>query len=231
MVPKRKFSDLLRAVGSVEGLKRLRFVTSHPKYMSMGVVDAVAETPTACWNFHVPFQSGNNEVLDAMGRGYTREKFLSIVNRIRARVPEASITADVIVGFPGDTEEQFQDTLNLMEEVVFDSVNTAAYSPRPNTPAAVWENQLPDEIKIDRLQRINVLNLEHAATRRRRMLNRVVEVLVEERNVKVPTQLMGRTTQGYLVYFEGDIDKLKGELVKVKIEKCQTYYLAGSIVP
>lgn len=166
-----------------------------------------------------------------MGRGYTREKFLSIVNRIRARVPEASITADVIVGFPGETEEQFQDTLNLMEEVVFDSVNTAAYSPRPNTPAAVWENQLPDEIKIDRLQRINVLNLEHAATRRSRMLNRVVEVLVEERNVKVPTQLMGRTTQGYLVYFEGDIDKLKGELVKVKIEKCQTYYLAGSIVP
>ena len=166
-----------------------------------------------------------------MGRGYTREKFLSIVDRIRARVPEASITADVIVGFPGETEEQFQDTLNLMEEVVFDSVNTAAYSPRPNTPAAVWENQLPDEIKIDRLQRINVLNLEHAATRRRRMLNRVVEVLVEERNVKVPTQLMGRTTQGYLVYFEGDIDKLKGELVKVNIEKCQTYYLAGSIVP
>jgi len=138
MTPKRKFSDLLRSVGNVEGLKRLRFVTSHPKYMSLGVIDAVAETPAACWNFHVPFQSGNNKVLDDMGRGYTREKFLKIVERIRSRLPEASITADVIVGFPGETEEQFQDTLSLMKEVVFDTVNTASYSPRPNTPAAEW---------------------------------------------------------------------------------------------
>ena len=191
----------------------------------------MAETPTACWNFHVPFQSGNNEVLNAMGRGYTREKFLKIVERIRNRVPEASITADVIVGFPGETEEQFQDTLSLMEEVVFDSVNTAAYSPRPNTPAAVWDNQIEDGVKADRLQRINALNLEHAALRRSRMMGRTVEVLVEERNVKLPSQVMGRTTQGYLVYLDGDIDELRGELVNVKIEKCETYYLAGSIVP
>jgi len=230
MVPKRKFSDLLRAVGSVPGLKRLRFVTSHPKYMSMGVVDAVAETPAACLNFHVPFQSGSNEVLHNMGRGYTREKFLKIVDRIRSKLPDASITADVIVGFPGETEEQFQETLDLMNEVVFDSINTAAYSPRPNTPAADWENQIADDVKGDRLRRINVLNLEHAAKRRARMLGRTVEILVEERNVKVPTQVMGRTTHGYLVYCDGDIDELRGKLVHVEIEKCQTYYLAGSIV-
>ena len=230
MIPKRKFSDLLRTVGSIPGLKRLRFVTSHPRYMSLGVVDAVAETPTACLNFHIPPQSGSNEILQAMGRGHTREKFLKIVQRIRDRLPDAAITADMIVGFPGETEEQFEDTLRLMEEVKFDSVNTAAYSPRPNTPAAVWENQVEDNVKKERLQKINRLNLQHAAERRARMLGRTEEVLVEERNVKVPTQVMGRTTHGYIVYFDGDIDELKGKLVNVKIDVCETYYLAGSMV-
>ena len=230
MIPKRKFSDLLRTVGAIPGLERLRFVTSHPRYMSLGVVDAVADTPAACENFHIPFQSGSNEILASMGRGHTREKYLHIVDRIRTRLPDASITADVIVGFPGETEEHFQDTLSLMEEVVFDSVNTAAYSPRPNTPAAVWEDQLEDHVKQDRLQRINKLNLQHAAQRRARLLGRTVEILIEERNVKRPTQVMGRTTHGYIVYCDGDIDELRGELVNVKIDTCQTYYLAGSIV-
>jgi len=230
MIPKRKFSDLLRTVGSVPGLDRLRFVTSHPRYMSLGVVDAVADTPAACEYFHIPFQSGSNDILKAMGRGHTREKFLQIVDRIRQRLPDASITADVIVGFPGETEQDFLDTLSLMKEVVFCNVNTAAYSPRPNTPAAVWENQLTDEVKQDRLRRINVLNLEHASERRARMMGRTVEVLVEERNVKVPTQVMGRTTHGYIVYLDGDIDELRGTLVDVEIDTCQTYYLSGKAV-
>ncbi|KAL7513204.1 hypothetical protein ACHAXN_010256 [Cyclotella atomus] len=230
MIPKRKFSDLLRQVGAVPGLERLRFVTSHPRYMSLGVVDAVAETPTACEYFHVPFQAGSNEVLKAMGRGHTREKFLSIVERIRDRLPDAAITADVIVGFPGETEQDFLDTLSLMEEVKFDNVNTAAYSPRPNTPAATWDNQLSEEVKQDRLQRINEMNLRHATERRARMMGRTVEVLVEERNVKVPTQVMGRTRHGYIVYCDGDIDELRGKLVNVRVTQCQRYYLAGERV-
>jgi len=230
MIPKRKFSDLLRTVGATPGLERLRFVTSHPRYMSLGVVDAVAETPTACEYFHVPFQSGSNEVLKAMGRGHTREKFLSIVERIRQRLPDAAITADCIVGFPGETEQDFLDTLSLMEEVKFDNVNTAAYSPRPNTPAAEWSNQLSEEVKQDRLQRINEINLRHASERRARMMGRTVEVLVEERNVKRPTQVMGRTRHGYIVYCDGDIDELRGKLVNVKVTQCQRYYLAGEIV-
>ncbi|KAL7488163.1 hypothetical protein ACHAWX_000218 [Stephanocyclus meneghinianus] len=230
MIPKRKFSDLLRTVGAVPGLERLRFVTSHPRYMSLGVVDAVAETPTACEYFHVPFQSGSNEILKAMGRGHTREKFLSIVHRIRQRLPDAAITADVIVGFPGETEQDFLDTLSLMDEVKFDNVNTAAYSPRPNTPAATWENQLSEEVKQDRLQRINEMNLQHATERRARMLGRVVEVLVEERNIKVPTQVMGRTRHGYIVYCDGNINELRGKLVSVEISKTQRYYLSGQIV-
>ena len=146
------------------------------------------------------------------------------------RIPDASITADVIVGFPGETDEQFEETLSLMREVEFENVNTAAYSPRPNTPAAVWENQLSEEVKQDRLRRINVLNLEHAEKRRKRMMGRTVEILVEERNIKVPTQVMGRTTHGFIVYCDGDIEDLRGKLVMVEIEKCQTYYLAGKLV-
>lgn len=111
---------------------------------------------------------------------------------------------------------------------MFDSVHTAAYSPRPNTPAAIYEDQIDDEVKQGRLQRINKLNLEHASQRRSRMLGRTVEILVEERNVKVPTQVMGRTTHGYIVYCEGDIDKDRGKLVNVEIDTCQTYYLAGT---
>lgn len=228
MLPRRKFSDLLRTVGSIPNLKRLRFVTSHPRYMNLDVVDAVAETPTACLNFHVPFQAGSDAVLHAMGRGHTRAKFLQIVDRIRDRLPDAAITADVIVGFPGETEEQFLETLSLMEEVKFDSVNTASYSPRPNTPAALWDNQIAEDVKHERLMRINRLNLEHAKERRARMQDRIVEVLVEERNVKIPTQVMGRTTHGYIVYFDGEIDELRGKLVHVKIEQCHTYYLIGS---
>mmetsp|Transcript_86992 Transcript_86992/g.130438 ORF Transcript_86992/g.130438 Transcript_86992/m.130438 type:complete len:662 (-) Transcript_86992:853-2838(-) len=230
MIPKRKFSDLLRTVGNIPGLQRLRFVTSHPRYMSLGVVDAVAETPSACENFHIPFQSGSNAILASMGRGHTREKYLHIVNRIKSRIPDAAITADVIVGFPGETEEDFQDTLRLMEEVKFDTVNTAAYSPRPNTPAAKWENQVADDVKQERLQRINVLVKQHARERRSRLLGRTVEVLVEERNVRVPTQVMGRTRHGYITYFEGDIDELRGALVDVKITSCQSFYLAGDAV-
>ena len=117
-----------------------------------------------------------------------------------------------------------------MEEVKFDTVNTAAYSPRPNTPAATWEDQIPEEVKKDRLQRINLLVKEHAKERRARMLGRTVEVLVEERNVKVPTQVMGRTRHNYIVYFDGNIDELQGELVNVEIEQCETFYLSGSRV-
>lgn len=114
-----------------------------------------------------------------------------------------------------------------MNEVKFDSINTAAYSPRPNTPAAVWDDQVSDEVKQDRLQRINALNLQHAAERRARLLGKTVEILVEERNVKRPQEVMGRTRHGYIVYVEGEIEELRGKTLQVLIEECQTYYLSG----
>jgi Radical SAM superfamily len=176
MAPKQRFADLLTAVGEVPGIERVRFLTSHPKYMSERVVAAVAATPTLMPCFNIPFQSGDDDVLRHMRRGYSRERFLDIVRAIRAQLPDAAITADCIVGFPGETEEQFQATLSLMEEVQFEQVNTAAYSPRPNTPAADWAGQLPEDVKQDRLQRINRLASTHALARTQRFVGRVQEV-------------------------------------------------------
>lgn len=144
------------------------------------------------------------------------------------RIPDAAITADAFVGFPGETEEDFQASLRLMEQVKFDIVNTAAYSPRPNTPAATWENQVPEALKQERLRRMNVVVKEHAEERRARMVGRTEEVLIEERNVRIPTQVMGRTRHGYIVYCDGDIDELKGKLINVKIETSKSFYLTGT---
>ncbi|CAI7892792.1 unnamed protein product, partial [Closterium sp. NIES-54] len=134
-------TDLLRYVHDVEGIERIRFATSHPRYFTERLIRACAELPKVCKFFHIPFQSGDNDILKAMARGYTRERYLDILTTIRRYMPHAAISADVIVGFPGETEEQFQNTLRVLEEVRFDQVNTAAYSPRPNTPAADWPNQ------------------------------------------------------------------------------------------
>jgi tRNA-2-methylthio-N6-dimethylallyladenosine synthase len=227
--PRGAFAELLREVGSIPGLARMRFVTSHPRYMSPRVIDAVAETPALCEMFHIPFQSGDDDILREMGRGYTAARFKEIVAQIRERIPDAAITADAIVGFPGETEEQFENTLKLMEEVQFDQLNTAAYSPRPHTPAALWENQVDESVKKERLQRINRLAGEHALARRQRYLGRLEEVLVEQRNIKDPKQVKGRTRQGCPVFLEGDIDELKGELVPVRITEAFNYYLVGEM--
>ena len=225
--PPQKFADLLRDLGATPGLQRMRFVTSHPKYMSERVVEAVRDVPALCEMFHIPFQSGDDDILKAMARGYTAEKFLKIVARIREHVPDAAITADAIVGFPGETEEQFQNTLKLMEAVKFDQLNTAAYSPRPHTPAALWEEQVDEAVKKERLQIINRLAAEHAYERRLRYVGKVVEVLVEQRNPKDPNGVKGRNRQGCPVFLPGNIDELKGQLVPVRITEAFNYYLVG----
>jgi len=227
--PKQTFADMLRDMGSTPGLHRMRFVTSHPKYMSGRVIDAVAETPALCEMFHIPFQSGDDEILRRMARGYTAKRFLQIVEKIRERVPDAAITADAIVGFPGETEVQFENTLKLMEAVKFDQLNTAAYSPRPHTPAAEWGNQVDETVKKARLARINALAGKHALERRQRYLGRVEEVLVEQRNPKRPEQVKGRNRQGCPVFFIGDADELKGRLVPVRITEALTYSLVGEL--
>lgn len=220
-------TDLLYYVHDVAGIDRIRFATSHPRYFTERLIEACAKLPKVCEHFHIPFQSGDNEILKAMARGYTQEKYRRIIDTIRHYIPDASISADAIVGFPGETEAQFENTLKLVEDIGFDLLNTAAYSPRPGTPAALWENQLSEEVKADRLQRLNHLVGLKAAERSQRYFDRVEEVLVEDQNPKDPNQVMGRTRGNRLTFFNGDITELKGQLVKVKITEVRPFSLTG----
>ncbi|MCJ8280053.1 MAG: MiaB/RimO family radical SAM methylthiotransferase, partial [Rivularia sp. ALOHA_DT_140] len=227
---KNTLTDLLYYVHDVPGIERIRFATSHPRYFTERLIKACAELPKVCEHFHIPFQSGDNEVLKRMARGYTHEKYRRIIDRVRQYMPDASISADAIVAFPGETEEQFQKTMELTEDIGFDLLNTAAYSPRPNTPAAVWEEQLSEEIKSDRLQRLNHLVGTKAAERSQRYMGRIEEVLVEDENPKDKNQVMGRTRGNRLTFFTGDIDELKGKIVKVKITVVRPFSLTGEVV-
>ena len=168
--------------------------------------------------------------LKAMSRGYTHEKYRRIIDTIREYMPDAAISADAIVGFPGETEEQFQNTLKLVDEIGFDQLNTAAYSPRPGTPAADWRNQLSEEVKGDRLQRLNHLVSVKAAERSQRYQGRIETVLVEDQNPKDPAQVMGRTRSNRLTFFPGDITRLKGQVISVKITEARAFSLTGEAV-
>jgi tRNA-2-methylthio-N6-dimethylallyladenosine synthase len=224
-------TELLSYVHEVPGIERIRFATSHPRYFTERLIRTCAELPKVCEHFHIPFQSGDNDILKAMSRGYTHEKYRRIINTIREYMPDASISADAIVGFPGETEEQFENTLKLVEEIGFDLLNTAAYSPRPGTPAAMWENQLSEDVKSDRLQRLNHLVSTKAAERSQRYKGRLEEVLVEDQNLKDKTQVMGRTRGNRLTFFTGDIQELKGKLVPVKITEVRAFSLTGERIP
>lgn len=220
-------TDLLYYVHDVPGIERIRFATSHPRYFTERLIKACAELPKVCEHFHIPFQSGDNDLLKAMSRGYTQEKYRRIIDTVRRYMPDASISADAIVGFPGETEAQFENTLKLVDDIGFDLLNTAAYSPRPGTPAALWDNQLSEEVKSDRLQRLNHLVNVKAAERSQRYFGRIEEVLVEDQNTKDPTQVMGRTGGNRLTFFTGDINELKGKIVKVKITEVRAFSLTG----
>ncbi len=220
-------TDLLYYVHDVAGIERVRFATSHPRYFTERLIRACAELPKVCEHFHIPFQSGDNQILKAMARGYTQERYRRIIDKIREYMPDASISADAIVGFPGETEAQFEHTLKLVEDIGFDLVNTAAYSPRPGTPAATWPDQLSEAIKGDRLQELNHLVAIKALARSQRYLGRIEEVLVEDQNSKDPTQVMGRTCGNRLTFFPGKIAELSGQLVPVEITDVRAFSLTG----
>ncbi|MGA0254039.1 MAG: tRNA (N6-isopentenyl adenosine(37)-C2)-methylthiotransferase MiaB, partial [Vulcanococcus sp.] len=224
-------TDLLQFVHDVEGIERIRFATSHPRYFTERLIDACADLPKVCEHFHVPFQSGDDDVLKAMARGYTIDRYRRIIDRIRDRMPDASISADVIVAFPGETDAQYRRTLDLIDEIGFDQVNTAAYSPRPNTPAADWPNQLSEEVKVQRLQEINALVERKAKERSARYAGRTEQVLVEGVNPKQADQVMGRTRTNRLTFFPAARASggqwQAGDLVEVRIEEVRAFSLSG----
>ncbi|GAB3941355.1 tRNA (N6-isopentenyl adenosine(37)-C2)-methylthiotransferase MiaB [Corynebacterium tapiri] len=221
------FSELLRACGDIEGLERVRFTSPHPAEFTSDVIDAMAETPNVCPQLHMPLQSGSDAVLKSMRRSYRTKKFLNILDEVRAKIPHASITTDIIVGFPGETEEDFQGTLDVVEKARFSSAYTFQYSPRPGTPAAEMEQQVPKEVVQDRFERLVALQERISEEENAKLMGTEVELLVQDGGRKNDrTQRMsGRARDGRLVHFTPEGDIRPGDVVTVTVTDAKPHYL------
>lgn len=224
-------ANLLRSLNKIEGKFRIKFVTSYPTDITDDLIEAVAECDKVSKFFHIPMQSGNSRVLKAMNRRYDREQYFEIFNKIRNRFDEVEITSDFIAGFPGETEEEFQDTLSAIKELQIDYSNTAIYSPRPFTKAGkMIDIFIPDEIKEERFQRLHTVNCEATLNSNKKLVGKVYEVLCEcQKNKKGKMMMNARTSTGKLVHFPSDTD-LTGQFINVKIVKAQTWCLYAEIV-
>ena len=223
------FAQLLTEIEKIEGLKRIRFMTSHPKDLSDELIDVMKNSKKICKHLHLPLQSGSSDILQKMNRRYDKEKYLNLVEKIRTAIPDISLTTDIIVGFPGETEEDFLETVDVVKKVRYDSAFTFIYSKRTGTPAAVMENQVPEDVVKDRFNRL----LETVQTIGREMSARdtgkVMEVLVEEQNSQDKHLMTGRLSNNLLVHFEGDTS-LIGQLCQVRLDECRGFYYMGTKV-
>ena len=223
------FAQLLTEIEKIEGLKRIRFMTSHPKDLSDELIEVMKNSKKICKHLHLPLQSGSSDILQKMNRRYDKEKYLNLVEKIRTAIPDISLTTDIIVGFPGETEEDFLETVDVVKKVRYDSAFTFIYSKRTGTPAAVMENQVPEDVVKDRFNRL----LETVQTIGREMSARdtgkVMEVLVEEQNSQDKHLMTGRLSNNLLVHFEGDTS-LIGQLCQVRLDECRGFYYMGTKV-
>jgi tRNA-2-methylthio-N6-dimethylallyladenosine synthase len=219
------FAELLRAVDAVEGIDRIRFTSPHPKDFRRDVIAAMAECPAVCEHAHLPLQSGSTRVLKAMRRTYSRERYLRLVEELRAAIPDLALTTDIIVGFPGETDDEFLETLEVVEEVGFDGAFTFVYSPRTGTDAAAMPEQVPDEVKRERIERLVEVVQRVAAERNASRVGLVEEVLVEGPSRTEPDLLRGRTRRNTTVNFSGEASS--GELVPVAIAHATSTTLLG----
>jgi tRNA-2-methylthio-N6-dimethylallyladenosine synthase len=220
-----RFSDLLRAIDAVDGIERIRYTSPHPKDMREDVIAAHAELPSLCEHIHLPLQSGSSPILKAMRRTYNRERYMDRVAMIREHVPDCAITTDIIVGFPGETDEDFEQTMEVVEEVRYDGAFTFIYSPRRGTEAATLESQVPHEVKRERMERLvdAVQRIQHE--RAQRFVGRTMEVLVEGPSRTDPSKLRGRTRHNKTVNFTGLAQP--GEMAQVEITGATSTTLAG----
>jgi tRNA-2-methylthio-N6-dimethylallyladenosine synthase len=220
-----EFGELLRACDAVEGIERIRFTSPHPKDFRRPVIEAMAECDAVCEHAHLPLQSGSSRILKAMRRTYDRERYLRLVGELRAAIPDLALTTDVIVGFPGETEDDFSATMEVVEEVGFDGAFTFVYSPRAATEAAAMNDQVSDEVKRDRIERLVDVVQRVAAARNADRVGGVEEVLVEGTSRTDASLLRGRTRRNTTVNFAGDARA--GELVVVRIEDATSTTLRG----
>ncbi len=222
----KTFAELLTDADKISGLERLRFMTSHPKDLSDDLISAMANGKKICEHIHLPAQYGSNKILRKMNRVYTVENYLELVKKIRAAIPEISLTTDLIVGFPGETEDDFKQTLEFLQEVQFDMAFTFIYSIRSGTPAANFENQIDDETKHRRLDELMKVQNKISLEKNLKHQNKIVEVLVEGASKTDKNIFTSRTRTNKLVLFPHETEK-PGDLVQVKVEQVQTWILKG----
>ena len=220
------FAQLLQEVEKIEGLKRIRFMTSHPKDLSDELIEVMKNSRKICRHIHLPLQSGSSRILKLMNRRYDKEKYLELVRKIREAMPDISLTTDIIVGFPGETEEDFLETMDVVEKVRYDSAFTFIYSKRTGTPAAVMEDQVPEDVVKDRFDRLLKKVQEIGREMSSRDTGTVQEVLVEEQNSQDPHLVTGRLSNNLLVHFTGDVS-LIGQLCQVELLECRGFYYMG----
>lgn len=231
----KDFTDIEYGLGDLMdelrkiNIPRIRFTTSHPRDFDDHLIEVLAKKGNLVEHIHLPVQSGSNEILKIMARKYTREHFLALVNRIKAAIPDVALTTDIIVGYPNETEEQFQETLDLYREVGFETAFTYIYSPREGTPAAKMVDNVPEEVKKERLQRLNAVVAEFSTNALKQYEGKIVEVLVEGSSKKRDDVLAGYTRRNKLVNFDGP-KELVGQVVKVKINEAKAYSLRGEFV-
>lgn len=218
-----RFGDLMNDLSKID-IPRIRFMTSHPRDFDDHLIEVLAQRGNLVEHIHLPVQSGSTEVLKKMSRKYTREGFLDLVGKIKKAIPDVLLTSDIIVGFPGETDEQFEETMSLVEEVGFDSAYTFIYSPREGTPAAVMEDNVPLEVKKQRLQRLNALISAIGREKNEQLIGQVVEVLVEGESKNNASVLSGRTRTNKLVHLEGPKEWI-GQFVQAKVTDAQTWYI------
>lgn len=223
------FADLLMKLDQIKDLQRIRYMTSHPRDFSYKLIDVIKNSESICEHFHLPVQSGSNKILKKMNRGYTKEKYMELINNIRKAIPISSITTDFIVGFPEETDADFEETLEMVKKIRFDSAFTFIYSKRKGTPAANMEDQIPEDIKKDRLntlmQQQNIISLE----KNEELIGTTVEVLVEGESKNNSQMYHGRDRRNKLIIFPKQ-ENIIGELVNVKVNRAQSFTLFGEVI-
>jgi tRNA-2-methylthio-N6-dimethylallyladenosine synthase len=220
------FADLLQHLDGIEGLFRIRYMTSHPRDFNDRIIDIIANGEKICEHFHLPVQSGSNKILKLMNRGYTRDYYLELIDKIRSRVANCSITSDIIVGFPGEKEKDFKDTLDLMQKVQFDAAYIFIYSPRKGTKALEMAGQVSPEIKKERIKELNKIQSIISLNKNRDLLGTKQEILVEEKSKTNPNMLTGRTRTNKIVHVSSN-GNLLGKLVDVEITEAKSWTLTG----
>jgi len=229
LTPPTDLADLLERVNDVTGIERIRFTTSNPYNLTPRLVGALRDVPKVCEYFHLPLQSGSDRVLLRMNRGYTRARYLELVGEIRDAVPEMAFSTDVIVGFPGETEDDFEQTLGMVDRVGYDNVFVFRYSRRPGTPAAAMADQVPDEVKAHRNGRLLEVAERMATERSRRLLGKTLDVLVDGVSKKHASELSGRTRCNRVVNFDGQGRVSVGDVTRVRVTEVLSHSLRGTL--